>query len=61
MHQMQLFPLIRSKVAEKLNGYIDTKELADPDTYIIPAGCGDDQGILGAVKLGLDALSELNE
>ena len=31
-------------------------KLADLDNYIVPAGCNDDQGILGAVKLGLDAL-----
>ena len=58
MHQMHLFPLIRTKVAEKLNGYLETKELADMDNYIVPAGCNDDQGILGAVKLGLDALGQ---
>ncbi len=58
MHQMQLFPLIRAKVAEKMNNYLDTKELADLDTYIVPAGCNDDQGIMGAIKLGLDALAE---
>ena len=58
MHQMHLFPLIRTKAAEKLNGYLETKELADMDNYIVPAGCNDDQGILGAVKLGLDALGQ---
>jgi fructokinase len=58
MHQLHLFPLIRRKVAEKLNGYLETRELADLDSYIVPAGCNDDQGIMGAVKLGLDALAE---
>ena len=55
MHQLQLFPLIRKKVAEKLNGYLVTKEMEDPDSYIVPAGCNDDQGIMGAIKLAMDA------
>ena len=37
MHQEQLFPLIRGKVKELVNGYINTKELADIDNYIVPA------------------------
>ncbi|MBO4901032.1 MAG: ROK family protein [Lachnospiraceae bacterium] len=51
MHQKQLFPLIRSKVTEYLNGYIRAAELEDMDTYIVPASLGDDQGIMGALKL----------
>lgn len=56
MHQEQLFPLIRSKVKEMVNGYINTKELEDMDNYIVPASLNDDQGIMGCIKLGLDAL-----
>jgi len=37
MHQMQLFPLIRKKVIENLNGYIVRDELKDIDNYIVPA------------------------
>lgn len=55
MHQEQLFPLIRKKVLEQLNGYIVTKELKDIDNYIVPASLNDDQGIMGAVKLAIDA------
>lgn len=55
MHQEQLFPLIRKKVLEQLNGYVLTKELADIDNYIVPASLNDDQGIMGAVKLAIDA------
>ena len=57
MHQEQLFPLIRKKTSELLNGYIHTKQLTDIDTYIIPPSLNDNQGILGCIKLGLDALS----
>ena len=56
MHQEQLFPMIRQKVKEMLNGYIKTKELEDMDSYIVPASLHDDQGIMGCIKLGLNAL-----
>ena len=55
MHQEQLFPLIRQKVLQEVNGYIITKELVDIDNYIIPAGLNDDQGIMGCIKLAMDA------
>ena len=55
MHQQKLFPMIRSKVSNYLNGYIKTGELKDMDHYIIPAGLHDDQGIMGAIKLAMDA------
>ncbi len=58
MHQEQLFPLIRTKVKEMLGGYLNTRELADMDSYIVPASLHDDQGIMGCIKLGLDALAQ---
>ncbi len=59
MHQMQLFPLIREKVVKQLNGYLNTKELENMDKYIVPASLNDDQGIMGAVKLAIDAKGEI--
>lgn len=53
MHQTHLFPLIRSKVKELLNNYIQTKEIADINNYIVPASLGGDQGILGCLQLAL--------
>ena len=55
MHQEQLFPLIRRKVIENLNGYLTSDKLEDMDNYIVPAGCHDDQGIMGAIRLAMDA------
>ena len=55
MHQLQLFPIIRKYVKEMINGYINTKELEDIDSYIVPAGLNDDQGIIGCLILGRDA------
>lgn len=53
MHQLQLFPLIRKKLCEKLAGYIHTRELDDIDDYIVPASLSDNQGIMGAIQLGV--------
>ena len=53
MHQLQLFPLIRKNVKEMLNDYIQTKELEDLDTYIVPAGLNDNQGIMGCLQLAV--------
>ena len=53
MHQQQLFPMIRKKLLEKLAGYIHSKELDDIDGYVVGASLNDDQGILGALQLGV--------
>ena len=51
MHQEQLFPLIRGYVKVLLNGYIRTMELAQPESYIVPASLKDNQGIMGCLEL----------
>ena len=56
MHQEQLFPLIRKYVAEFMNDYLHTAELSDLDHYIVPAALADDQGIMGCLKLAMDAV-----
>lgn len=58
MHQQKLFPLIRRKVAEYLNGYLVADELNDMESYICPASLGDDQGILGCLALCRNAQKE---
>lgn len=58
MHQEQLMPLVRAKVKELLGGYLRTKELEDMDSYLVLPSLHDDQGILGALKLGIDAWKE---
>lgn len=58
MHQKQLFPMIHKKLLEELNDYIQAKELADIDNYIVPASLHDDQGIMGCIKLAMDSLEE---
>jgi len=58
MHQMQLFPMIRAEVVKLLNGYLNTEELKNIDTYIVPASLNDDQGIMGCIQLAKIALEE---
>ena len=59
MHQEQLFGMVRKEVQRLLNGYvahetITTDKIAD---YIVPPALGEDPGIMGAIKLGMDALT----
>ncbi len=56
MHQTQLFPLVREKTRELLNGYIKNDTVNDMDHFIVPASLHDDQGIMGCLKLGFDAV-----
>ena len=58
MHQDLLFPLIRKKVTEKINKYVQSKELSNMDEYIVPCSLNDRQGILGSFKIGLDKYNE---
>lgn len=53
MHQEQLMPLIREGVQKQLNGYLCTKELEAIDNYIVLPSLNDNQGIMGALKLGM--------
>ena len=57
MHQEQLFPLVRQKTVELLNGYVLTKEIDNIESYIVPPSLNDNQGVMGCIKLALDALN----
>ncbi|MFP4977998.1 ROK family protein [Paenibacillus sp. CN-4] len=57
MKQSHLFPLIRAKVQELLNGYVQHPSLnAGIDSYIVPPGLGDNAGLTGAIGLAKLAL-----
>ena len=58
MHQEQMLPLVRREVHRQLKGYIQGKGLEDLDKYILPVSLGDNQGVMGAVKLAMDAYIE---
>lgn len=52
MKQAQVFPKLRARVRELLNGYVQSPAiLEDIDAYIVPPGLGDQAGMLGAVAL----------
>ncbi|MET3696785.1 fructokinase [Bacillus oleivorans] len=52
MKQSQLFPLIRKKVFEKLNGYVQHPIIIEKiDEWIVPPGLGDEAGVKGALAL----------
>lgn len=59
MHQTQLLPMIRTRFAQLLNGYLKTKELEDLDSYIVLQSLQDKQGIMGALKLGMMAFKKM--
>lgn len=58
MHQPQMLPLVRREVHRQLHGYLQGKGLDDLEHYIVPVSLGDDQGVMGAVKLAMDACAE---
>jgi fructokinase len=52
MQQPQLFPLVRRRVQELLNGYLQAPMILDRiDEYIVPPGLGHRAGVLGAIVL----------
>jgi fructokinase len=49
-----LFPKIRSRVRELLNGYVSSKKILDEiEDYIVPPGLGNQSGSLGAIALAM--------
>jgi fructokinase len=59
MSQERLFPLVRRKVQELLNGYVQAPVVTeDNDNYIVPPGLGKRSGVLGALALAERAAIE---
>jgi len=58
LHQEQLYPLIRKHVEELLGGYLSTPEVQDLSSYLVAPALRDEQGILGAMMLGKQKLTE---
>lgn len=59
MKQMHLFPKIREKVLDKLNGYISEPLLLNNiDEFIVPPGLADRAGVAGAIALAADVFAE---
>ena len=59
MKQSHLFPLIRKKVQERLNGYIKVPEILENiENYIVYPELGDNAGICGGLALALRELKK---
>lgn len=56
MHKLSVFPKIREYYKDLMKGYINTKELSDLDSFIVPQSLDDKQGIMGALMLGMEAI-----
>lgn len=56
MKQEQLFPMIRKKVLEMLNGYVSSPYLTEErvDQYIVPPGLTDEAGLKGAIYIAAE-------
>lgn len=56
MQQVQLFDLVRTELAQLLNGYIQTPEILRAlDRYVVPPRLGANAGVLGALALAEQA------
>lgn len=55
-HQEQMMPLIRKEVARQMGGYLQVPQLEDLDSYIVLPSLNDNQGVLGCLKLAMDAM-----
>ena len=57
MQREFLFPKIRRRVRELLNGYVASKSIMENiDNYIVPPALGNQSGSLGAIALAMRAL-----
>ena len=57
MHQMHLFPKIRKRTQELLNGYVAHDAVrVNIDNYIVPPALGDNAGAAGSLLLAVEAL-----
>jgi len=60
MQREFLFPKVRQKVRELLNGYVSGKNLLENiESYILPPGLGNQSGSLGAIALAMQ-IDEVN-
>lgn len=54
MGQTHLFPMVRKKTAELLNGYLQSPNALDLDNTIVPPDCYPLSGLIGSLLLALE-------
>jgi fructokinase len=56
MEQPHLFPAVREKTKQLLNGYVQSATILERiDSYIVPPGLGNKAGVLGSIALAQQA------
>ncbi len=58
MGQRRMLPLVRQEVEKQMNGYILSAGMADLEHYIVGVSLNDNQGVMGAIRLAMDAGKE---
>ena len=54
MQREFLFPKVRNRVCDLLNGYVTSKAVLEHiDEYIVPPGLGNQSGSMGAIALAM--------
>ncbi len=62
MQREFLFPKVRSRVCELLNGYVSSKSLLEHvDQYIVPPGLGNQSGSMGAIAIARQLEESIND
>ncbi len=62
MQREFLFPKVRNRVSELLNGYVSSKVLLEQiDQYIVPPGLGNQSGSMGAIALAMQLEETMND
>ena len=54
MEQTHLFPMIRTKLNQRLAGYVEIENI---DDFVLPPGLESKSGVLGAIALAQDLIS----
>jgi fructokinase len=58
MEQLHLFPLIRNRVLQLLNNYVQSPRILENiESYIVPPGLGNRSGGLGALAMAQQLLA----
>ena len=58
MQQPQIFPLVRQRTLQSLNGYVQHPEILENiSQYIVPPALGNHAGVLGAIALARQAFN----
>jgi fructokinase len=62
MQREFLFPKVRNRVRELLNGYVSSKAVLEQiDQYIVPPGLGNQAGSMGAIALAMQLEESMND